>query len=127
MVIEIKVYDLDEVSNGVLFVFVIVDIDLCNCFRLISFIVILIFMFVFGLFDWEVILEWEVEVKVIDSGSLSKSNIIFVYVDVVSDDNLYELEDGVLMIIVNVYNGKFVGGIIGRVYYKDDDFEVYGN
>lgn len=67
------------------------------------------------------------EVKVIDSGSLSKSNIIFVYVDVVSDDNLYELEDGVLMIIVNVYNGKFVGGIIGRVYYKDDDFEVYGN
>lgn len=126
-VTEIKAYDPDEASNGAPFAFVIVDTDLRNRFRLTSPTATSTSMFAFGPFDREVTPEWEVEVKATDSGSPSKSNTTSVYVDVVSDDNLHEPEDGALTIIVNAYNGKFAGGIIGRAYYKDDDFEVHGN
>lgn len=79
-------------------------------------------MVVFGEFNREVKQLWEVEVKVVDSGVLRKENKIFVYIEV-EDDFIYELFDGELIIIVNVYNGRFVGGIIGKVYYKDDDYK----
>lgn len=74
-------------------------------------------MVVFGEFNWKVKQWWEVEVKVVDSGVLRKENKIFVYIDVKDDGIIYELFDGKLIIIVNVYNGRFVGGIIGKVYY----------
>lgn len=80
-------------------------------------------MVVFGEFNREVKQLWEVEVKVVDSGVLRKENKIFVYIEVEDDVNIYELFDGKLIIIVNVYNGRFVGGIIGKVYYKDDDYK----
>lgn len=80
-------------------------------------------MVVFGEFNREVKQLWEVEVKVVDSGVLRKENKIFVYIEVEDEDNLNELFDGKLIIIVNVYNGRFVGGIIGKVYYKDDDYK----
>ena len=126
-VTEIKAYDPDEASNGAPFAFVIVDTDLRNRFRLTSPTATSTSMFAFGRFDREVTPEWEVEVKATDSGSPSQSNTTSVYVDVVSDENLHVPDDGDLTIIVNAYNGKFAGGIIGRAYYKDDDFEVHGS
>lgn len=76
-------------------------------------------MVVFGEFNRKVKQWWEVEVKVVDSGVLRKENKIFVYIEVEDEgvDFVSELFDGKLIIIVNVYNGRFVGGIIGKVYY----------
>ena len=126
-VTEIKAYDPDEASNGAPFAFIVVDTDLRNRFRLTSSTATSTSMFAFGVFDRTVTPEWEIEVQATDSGSPSKSNTTSVYVDVEDDRNIHEPEDGDLTIIVNAYNGKFAGGIIGRAYYKDDDFEVHGN
>lgn len=126
-VTEIKAYDPDGTGNGAPFAFSVVDSDLRNRFRLTSPTATSTSMFAFGLFDRTVTQEWEVEVQATDSGSPSKSNTTTVYVDVEDDRNIHEPEDGDLTIIVNAYNGKFAGGIIGRAYYKDDDFEVHGN
>ena len=126
-VTEIKAYDPDEASNGSPFAFSVVETDLRNRFRLSSPTATSTSMFAFGVFDRTVKQEWEVKVRATDSGSPTMSNTTSVYVDVKDDRNLHEPEDGELTIIVNAYNGKFAGGIIGRAYYKDDDFEVHGN
>lgn len=123
----IKAYDPDEASNGPPFVFSVVEPDLRNRFRLNNPTDTTTSMFAFGLFDRTVKQEWEVEVIATDSGSPTKSNTTAVYVDVEDDRNIHEPDDGKLTIIVNAYNGKFAGGIIGRAYYEDDDFEVHGN
>lgn len=123
----IKAYDPDESSNGPPFVFSVVDSDLRNRFKLNNPTATTTSMFAFGLFNREVVQEWEVEVRATDSGSPTKSNTTSVYIDVVDDSNKNAPEDGELTIIVNAYNGKFAGGIIGRAYYQDNDFEVHGN
>lgn len=123
----IKAYDPDESSNGPPFVFSVVDSDLRNRFKLNNPTATTTSMFAFGLFDREVVQEWEVEVRATDSGSPTKSNTTSVYIDVEDDSNKNAPEDGELTIIVNAYNGKFAGGIIGRAYYQDNDFEVHGN
>ncbi|KAJ7384989.1 beta-catenin binding [Desmophyllum pertusum] len=79
-------------------------------------------MSAFGTFNRAVIQEWKVQVKAGDSGSPTKTNTTFVYIDVEHNGNENEPEDGSMMIIVNAYNGKFAGGIIGKAYYKDDDY-----
>ena len=126
-VTDIKAYDPDETSNGAPFTFLVADIDLRNRFGLNSPTATSTSMFAFGVFDRKVTPGWTVEVQATDSGSPTKSNTTFVYVDVEDDENRHEPEDGKMTIIVNAYNGKFAGGIIGRAYYKDDDFEVHGN
>ena len=126
-VTEIKAYDPDEASNGAPFAFSVVDTDLRIRFRLNNPTATSAFMFAFGSFDRKVKQEWEVQVQATDSGGPSKSNTTFVYVDVEDDRNIHEPDDGDLTIILNAYNGKFAGGIIGRAYYQDDDFEVHGN
>ena len=123
----IKAYDPDEASNGPPFAFTVVEPDLRNRFRLNNPTATTTSMFAFGLFDRTVVQEWEVQIRATDSGSPIQANTTFVYVDVEDDRNIHEPNDGELTIIVNAYNGKFAGGIIGRAYYQDNDFEVHGN
>ena len=126
-VTDIKAYDPDEASNGLPFTFSVVNPDLRPRFGLNNPTDTSTSMFAFGRFDRLVTQEWEVEVQATDSGSPTNSNTTSVFVDVEDDVNRREPNDGKMTIIVNAYNGKFAGGIIGRAYYQDDDFEVHGN
>ena len=67
--------------------------------------------------------EWVLTIKAVDSGKPeAMPNSTFVYVSVLDDKNLNEPFDGALTIIVNAYDGKFAGGIIGKAYYQDVDY-----
>lgn len=67
--------------------------------------------------------EWELTIKAIDSGKpVAMFNSTLVFVWVVDDKNLNEPFDGALTIIVNAYDDKFAGGIIGKAYYQDVDY-----
>lgn len=67
--------------------------------------------------------EWTLKIKGTDSGSPRNENFTFVYVEVIDDQNLNEPSDGTLTIIVNAYNGEFAGGVIGKAYYQDVDYQ----
>ena len=121
----LRAFDPDEASNGAPFTFSIDDNNLRQRFgvrrdpkdpdkaAL---------MYSTGVFTRQVTL-WKVKVKAVDSGSPQKDNSTFAYVDVIDDQNSNEPFDGELTIIVNAYNGKFAGGVIGKAYYKDNDYK----
>ena len=119
----LKAYDPDEASNGAPFTFSVVDSDLRDRFKLSKPTGTTADMFAFGKFDRTVKQEWKVEVKASDSGSPTKDNTTFVYIDVEDDENRHEPNDGDLTIIVNALNGRFAGGVIGNAYYQDDDYQ----
>lgn len=119
-----RVYDLDEVSNGFLFIFLIEGIflnieDLNFCFGFwddLNDFEIVNLLFFIGFFI-RLVFEWILIIKVGDSGKILVFNEMLVFVFVFDVENENELFDGELIIIVNVYDGNFVGGIIGKVYY----------
>ena len=123
----LKAEDPDELSNGPPFTFsveaaIVEGIQVEERFKLSKATDKTASMSAFGTFNRAVIQEWKVQVKAGDSGSPTKTNTTFVYIDVEDDRNIHEPEDGSMTIIVNAYNGKFAGGIIGKAYYKDDDY-----
>ena len=123
-VVTLRAYDPDEASNGPPFTFSVVDADLRSRFKLTKATDLTADMVAFGEFNREVKQNWEVKVRAVDSGSPSQDNTTgFVYIEVKDDGNRNEPFDGELTIIVNAYNGRFAGGIIGKAYYKDDDYE----
>ena len=75
-----------------------------------------------GSFDRDTKPQWTLKIKGTDSGSPQKSNTSFVYIEIM-DDNDNEPFDGELTIIVNAYQGDFAGGVIGKAYYKDEDYD----
>lgn len=124
-VLTLEAYDPDEASNGPPFTFSLVDSNLNSRFKLTKATDKTADMVAFGEFNMEVKQRWEVEVKVVDSGVPRKENKTFVYIEVEDGevDPIGEPFDGKLTIIVNAYNGRFAGGIIGKAYYKDNDYK----
>ena len=122
-VLTLEAYDPDEASNGPPFTFSLVDSNLNSRFKLTKATDKTADMAAFGEFNRKVKQRWEVEVKVVDSGVPRKENKTFAYIEVEDEDNIHEPFDGKLTIIVNAYNGRFAGGIIGKAYYKDDDYK----
>ena len=121
LVTTLKAYDPDESSNGLPFTFSVVN---TNRFKLqdpqesdVS-----AKMYSVGTFDRAIATEWIVRVKGEDSGRPLKANFTYVYVDVLDDRNIHQPFDGSLTIIVNAYNSKFKGGVIGKAYYRDNDY-----
>lgn len=121
-VVILEAYDPDEASNGPPFTFSLVDTDLSSRFKITKATDKTANMAAFGEFNREVKQVWEVKVKAVDSGIPAKDNTTFAYIDVEDDRNRNEPFDGKLTIIVNAYNGRFAGGIIGKAYYRDDDY-----
>lgn len=75
-------------------------------------------------FSYEVKREWKLWVQVTDSGNSTMSSITVVYVEVKDSENNNEPFNATMTIILNAFHGQFQGGDIGKVYYKDNDFEV---
>ena len=125
-VTRLSAYDPDEKSNGAPFSFSIVNGTQGNNFRLQEPTNVTSMVYSFGMFDREKQPEWKLGVRAVDSGKPKMSNFTYVYVDV-GDENDNEPFPGSTFIIVNVYNtknpGSFVGGIIGKPYYKDEDYD----
>ena len=78
-------------------------------------------------FSYEDKQEWKLWVQVTDSGNPAMSNITVVYIVVKDSVNNNEPFNATMTIILNSYKGHFVGGDIGKVYYRDNDFEVDEN
>ena len=78
-------------------------------------------------FSYEVKREWKLWVQVTDSGNPAMSNITVVYIVVKDSENKNEPFNATMTIILNAFHGYFEGGDIGKVYYKDNDFEVDEN
>lgn len=78
-------------------------------------------------FSYEDKREWKLWVQVTDSGNPAMSNITVVYIVVKDSVNNNEPFNATMTIILNSYKGHFVGGDIGMVYYRDNDFEVDEN
>ena len=117
-VTEVKATDPDEANNGPPFSFTIVNVT--NRFSIKTETDMTAKIFSSGSFDREVKPRWTVKIRGTDSGSPKKTNETFVFVKI-TDENDNEPFDGSLRIIVNAYRGKFVGGVIGKAYYKDED------
>lgn len=62
-----------------------------------------------------------------DNGNFVMLNIIVVYIEVKDFVNNNVFFNVIMMIILNLYQGCFVGGVIGKVYYRDNDFGVDEN
>ena len=78
-------------------------------------------------FSYEDKREWKLWVQVTDSGNPAMSNITVVYIVVKDSVNNNEPFNATMTIILNSYKGHFVGSDIGKVYYRDNDFEVDEN
>lgn len=76
----------------------------------------------YGVFDREAQPTWKIGVLATESNAPKNTDFTYIYVDI-EDENDQEPNDGSLKIIVNSYNGSFKGGVIGKPYYKDDDFD----
>nr|QDE55751.1 cadherin 1 [Nematostella vectensis] len=77
----------------------------------------------YGVFDREAAPVWKIGIEAVDNvGPKPQKNFTYVYVDVL-DVNDNAPKDGSLLIIVNAYDGNFTGGVIGKPYYQDDDFD----
>lgn len=78
-------------------------------------------------FSYEVKREWKLWVQVTDSGNPAMSNITVVYIEVKDSENKNKPFNATMTIILNAFHGHFEGGDIGKVYYRDNDFEVDEN
>lgn len=121
----LSAYDPDSASNGGPFTYSIVNGTLSNNFRLVepaTYKNATSIVNSYGIFDREVTPTWKIGVAAEDSGNPKKSNFTYLYVDVM-DENDNEPFDGSMQIIVNAYKGEFIGGPIGKPYYKDADYD----
>ena len=62
-----------------------------------------------------------------DGGSPAQSAQMTVFVGVIDDTSNQEAYDGVMRILIYALDGHFPGGVIGDVYYRDDDYQVDQN
>ena len=70
---------------------------------------------------------YQVIVVATDNGSPMQSAEVVVYVSVLDDMSNQEAHDGSMMIVIYALDGHFPGGVVGEVYYKDDDYQVDRN
>ena len=70
---------------------------------------------------------YEVLVEASDGGSPTQSAEATIFVNVEDGAATEEPFDGTMVTIVYALNGRFVGGTIGTVYYRDDDYQVDQN
>lgn len=123
-VTTITAMDLDGASNGMPFTFLLLNSTLNNRFQIKNSTVTKgsAQLFSYGLFDRETTPSFTLYVKATDSGSPPKSSFAYVFVDVLDQGNEHEPFNGNTTIIVNALDGQFIGGVIGKPYYRDDDF-----
>lgn len=122
-VTELRAYDPDEASNGAPFTFTVeTHKDRFDLRENSQDTATTELLFSKGTFNRQVKQIWEVEIKAEDSGSPRQTNTTLVYVLVLDDQNTHEPFNGQLTIILNAYNGRFAGGVIGTAYYQDKDF-----
>lgn len=124
LVTTVSAEDPDEATNGPPFNYTIMDGAENNNFRVDSSSATgkTAKIYSHGVFDREEKAEWKIWVQGVDSGTPQMSNITFVLVEV-EDANDNEPFNGLLKIIVNAYEEKFAGGVIGKAYYKDEDYD----
>lgn len=67
---------------------------------------------------------YEVLVEATDGGSPARSAEAMIFVDVIDGKVTQEPFDGSMTIIVYALDGRFQGGTVGHVYYRDDDYLV---
>lgn len=122
-VTSIKAVDPDSSSNGLPFTFSLLNATLSNRFQIKNSTVTssTAEIFSYGVFNREETPSFSLVVRATDSSKSSMSSTAYVYVDVL-DQNDNEPFDGNTTIIVNALDGSFIGGIIGKPYYKDEDF-----
>ncbi|XP_028392611.1 protocadherin-like protein [Dendronephthya gigantea] len=70
---------------------------------------------------------YHVKVVATDAGNPAQSAEMMVFVSVLDDTANQEAFDGSLRIIIFALDGNFSGGVIGEVYYKDNDYQVDQN
>ena len=70
---------------------------------------------------------YQVIVVATDGGSPSQSAEMMVFVSVLDDASNQEANDGSMRVVIYALDGHFPGGVIGDVYYKDDDYQVDQN
>ena len=130
-VVKLSAYDPDEPSNGPPFEYKILNGTVDGNFYIdpISKTSTAAEIYTSQAYDfrYEVQRVWKLWVQVTDSGNPSMSNITVVYVVVKDSVNNNEPFNATMTIILNAYHGHFAGGDIGKVYYKDNDFQVDQN
>lgn len=70
---------------------------------------------------------YQVLVQASDSGSPMQSATAMIFVNVEDGSATEESFDGTMATVVYALNGRFEGGTIGTVYYRDDDYQVDQN
>lgn len=123
LVTTIKAVDPDSSSNGLPFAFSLLNATLSNRFKIKNSTITpsTAQIFSYGVFNREETPSFSLVVRGTDSGKPTMSSTAFVYVDVL-DQNDNEPFDGNTTIIVNALDGDFIGGVIGKPYYRDEDF-----
>ncbi|EDO48968.1 predicted protein [Nematostella vectensis] len=122
-VTTISATDPDMPSNGPPFTFTLINTKQSSQFRIKDSTVTsnTAQVFAYGTFDRELTPFYKLLVNASDSGRPAMWNHTYIYVDVL-DVNEHEPIDGNNTIIVNALDGAFAGGVIGRPYYQDDDY-----
>ena len=120
-VVTLTAYDPDEPSNGPPFYYKILNGTVDDNFVIRP---NTADVYSNGIFKYEQKQEWKIWVEATDSGNPSMSNITVVYIRIKDSVNNNEPFNASMTIILNTYNGEFIGGNIGKVYYQDNDFEV---
>ena len=123
-VVTLKAYDPDEPSNGPPFTYRILNGTVDG-----NFVIRPNTADIYSnrTFKYEEKQEWKIWVEATDSGNPSMTNVTVVYIRVKDSVNNNEPFNASMTIILNVYEGNFAGGEIGKVYYQDNDFEVDQN
>lgn len=73
-------------------------------------------------FDREKRASYMLGIRAWDSGSPRRSSITMLFVHIL-DDNDNQHFNGTLNLVLNSYQGKFPGGVVGKVYVLDKDTE----
>ena len=120
-VVTLTAYDPDEPSNGPPFYYKILNGTVDDNFVIRP---NTADVFSNGIFKYEQKQEWKIWVEATDSGNPSMTNVTVVYIRIKDSINNNEPFNASMTIILNSYQGQFVGGNVGKVYYQDDDFEV---
>ena len=123
-VVTLNAYDPDEPSNGAPFSYRIINGTVND-----NFVVRPNTAEIYsnGMFKYEEKQEWEIWVEATDSGNPSMSNLTIVYIQIKDSINNNEPFNASMTIVLNAYQGQFAGGVIGKAYYQDNDFEVDQN
>ena len=123
-VVTLKAYDPDEPSNGPPFFYRILNGTVDGNFVIQP---NSADIYSNGIFKYEEKQEWKIWVQATDSGNPSMTNVTVVYIRIKDSINNNEPFNASMTIILNAYQGQFAGGVIGKVYYQDNDFDVDQN